>query len=209
MPQPRNTFPCGMCERHVSCTDARVACDDCSVWYHKTCIELCTADYDLLDRSSVQWICHKCDSINCNTFTFRSLSLLSANFYLPLSEINGTESVDSFCATRHSFSPLKTSSPKAQQHGRINGSVDQPFISPERTNPCCHSQQYHSSPHRCKPVENRLRGSNSSSTHIPHKKQNLRILNINCQSIVNKRAKFSAMVNYVKPDVIFGKESLL
>ena len=99
-PQPRNTCPCGMCERHVSWTVAGVACDDCSVWYHKTCIELCTADYDLLDRSSVKWICHKCDSINCNTFAFRSLSLNSTNFYSPLSDINGTGSVDSCCTSQ-------------------------------------------------------------------------------------------------------------
>ena len=43
----------------------------------------------------------------------------------------------------------------------------------------------------------------------PHKKQNLRTLNVNYQGIVNKRAEFSAMVNYVKPDVIFGIESWL
>ena len=41
------------------------------------------------------------------------------------------------------------------------------------------------------------------------KRQNLCILNLNCHSIVNKRAEFTALVDYIKPYVILGTESWL
>lgn len=41
------------------------------------------------------------------------------------------------------------------------------------------------------------------------KKQNLRILIINCQSIRNKRTALSESVDYLKPDIIIGSESWL
>ena len=162
-----------------------MACDDRSVWHHKTCT----------DRSNVQWMCHQCHSVNCNTFTFRSLSLNCTNFYSPLSELNETGGIDSFSTTHHNFSPLKASSPKVQKQDRTNKLQDQPLTSPERTNPSSLGQQDRSSPHRPKPTGGRPRGSNRSSTCIPHQKQNLRLLNVDCQSIVNKRAEFAAMVS--------------
>ena len=37
----------------------------------------------------------------------------------------------------------------------------------------------------------------------------MRILTVNCQSIVNKKSEFSAMLHYIKPDVVCGTESWL
>jgi PHP family Zn ribbon phosphoesterase len=53
-----------------------------SIWHHKSCIELCTQDYELLERSNVQWLCCKCESINVSTFTFRSYELELTNIAL-------------------------------------------------------------------------------------------------------------------------------
>ena len=57
-PGPRVTsiYPCGLCESPVTWNCRGVACDACSVWYHGSCIELCSDDYALLDRSNVQWL---------------------------------------------------------------------------------------------------------------------------------------------------------
>ena len=45
----------------------------------------------------------------------------------------------------------------------------------------------------------------SSKTH----KQSLKVLNINCQSIVNKKAEFQAIIDSHNPDIIVGTESWL
>ena len=45
----------------------------------------------------------------------------------------------------------------------------------------------------------------SSKTH----KQSLKVLNINCQSIVNKKAEFQIIIDNHKPDIVVGTESWL
>ena len=67
-PEPRtkqhNIYPCGLCEHSVTWNCEGICCEDCSVWHHRSCIELCSADYDLLQRPNVQWLCCKCEIIN-------------------------------------------------------------------------------------------------------------------------------------------------
>ena len=100
-----SVYPCGLCEHPVSWNCHAVCCDGCDVWHHKSCIELCSADFELLQRSHVQWMCCKCDSINVDSFTFHSYDL-DPNYYSPIQDQNITlESVGSV------FSPLKASSP--------------------------------------------------------------------------------------------------
>ena len=111
-PGPRNTstYPCGLFDMPVTWQCEGVACDECSVWHHRSCLELCSADYELLHRSNVQWLCCKCDSINVNSFTFRSYET-DSNFYAP---IQGTDiTLDSINSSV--FSPLKSSSPKIEE----------------------------------------------------------------------------------------------
>ena len=87
-PGPRTTsvYPCGLCESPVTWNCRGVACDACSIWYHGSCIEMCSKDYALLNRSCVQWLCHKCDSVNCDSFTFRSFSLNCSNYFTPIAD---------------------------------------------------------------------------------------------------------------------------
>jgi hypothetical protein len=101
-----SVYPYGLCELPVTWNCQRVCCDDCSIWYHKSCMELCTQDYELLDRSNVQWLCCKCESINVSPFTSYELKL--RNIYEPISDLNITlESIPSV------FSTLKSSSPNS------------------------------------------------------------------------------------------------
>ncbi|CAC5376108.1 unnamed protein product [Mytilus coruscus] len=62
-PGPRtkqqSIYQCGLCEHPVTWNCEGVCCDDCNIWHHKSCIELCSTDYDLLQRSNVQWLCCK------------------------------------------------------------------------------------------------------------------------------------------------------
>ena len=106
-PRTANIFPCGLCERPVTWSREGVCCDCCSVWHHRSCIELCSTDYELLQRSNVQWMCCKCDSLNVSSFTYHSYEIENVSYYEPLT--TDLSYTDSFMS---SFSPLKTSSPK-------------------------------------------------------------------------------------------------
>ena len=48
-----------------------------------------------------------------------------------------------------------------------------------------------------------------SYTHIPKTKNPLRIINLNCQSLKNKKAEFLSLIDSTKPDIIIGTESWL
>ena len=76
-PGPETKWPCGICQYPVTWSQEGVACDSCELWHHKSCISLCSDDFQLLERSNVAWKCCKCDSINCDTFTFHSFELQS------------------------------------------------------------------------------------------------------------------------------------
>ena len=47
---------------------------------------------------------------------------------------------------------------------------------------------------------------NSPSTTRKTHKPNLKVLNINCQSIVNKKAEFQAIIDELKPDIVVGTD---
>jgi hypothetical protein len=97
-----------MCERPVTLKTDGVCCDCCDIMHYKSCIELCTADYELPQRSNVQWLCCKCDSINVSSFTYHTYELGNdISYYEPLT--TPASSTESFTSK---VSPLKTSSPK-------------------------------------------------------------------------------------------------
>ena len=54
IPGPRHqpVYPCGFCELAVSWSpnEEAVRCDECSIWYHRSCLEMCTKDYNTCQR---------------------------------------------------------------------------------------------------------------------------------------------------------------
>jgi len=178
-PTRANIFPCGLCDRPVTWSNEGVCCDCCSIWHHRSCIELCTEDYELLQRSNVQWMCCKCDSINVTSFIYHSYEIENVSYYEPLT--TSLSHMDSYIST---FSPLRTSSPKS-----INTST---------------SRQHKLSSSN-KSTETNIQ---DPIFNLPNKR-NLRIMTINCRSIKDKTAEFKTTVEYTKPDIIIGTESWL
>ncbi|KAL8565040.1 hypothetical protein ACOMHN_003416 [Nucella lapillus] len=228
-------FPCGYCEEPVtSYCDDGVACDNCDVWYHTSCISMCSSDYALLQRSNVQWICPKCDSINCDSFTFHSYELSCSNYYNPLSEDNTT--IDSISSHPLVFSPLRASSPRdssprspqTRSYRRNkttskNTSNPQPPHTPPSSD-SSHPQQHPPPPPPPPQIQHATSTSTGHSHHTPAadkprsdssnvyglpKKSNLRILTLNCQRILGKTAELAAALKYLKPDIVCGTESWL
>ena len=83
-PRAANIFPCGLCDRPVTWSREGICCDNCSIWHHCSSIELCSTDYELLQRSNVQWMCCKCDSLNVSSFAYHSYEIENVSYYEPL-----------------------------------------------------------------------------------------------------------------------------
>ena len=82
-------YPCGLCELPVTWGQDGLCCDGCDVWHHRSCIELCSVDSELLAKHShVQWLRCRCDSINIMSFTFHSFELTTSNSFNPLSYLD-------------------------------------------------------------------------------------------------------------------------
>ena len=167
-------FPCCICEHPVTWNCAGVACDDCSIWFHKSCIDMFSKDFDMLNRSNVNWLCCKCDSLKLDSFTFHSYELECSNYYHPIAEM----SIDSVGSA---FSSLKTSSP-GHQNRSANAS---------------------------KTKSSSSTSSRGKSIYYLPAKQNLRILTLNCRSILGKRSELSVLLDYIKPDIVCATESWL
>ena len=116
-------YPCSICERACKWGERAVQCDACDHWYHKDCMLMRSALYDILrENESMIWICGNCGHSN------HSISIISdppntSNTYSSLS----TDDPDlSFPSTRSisdtSFqleqlrSPMACSSPSKHKH---------------------------------------------------------------------------------------------
>ena len=120
-----NVYPCGYCERPVTWSNEGVCCDGCSLWHHRSCMEMYSDDDNLLNRSNVQWHYCKCDNINVSSFTYHSYYIdITNNFYYPLSdnEISLDSSLVVYPPTQQDscFHPLKASTPKVRNTTESN-----------------------------------------------------------------------------------------
>jgi len=190
-PRQASTYPCGYCENHVGYNTRAIACDQCDVWYHKSCMDQCDVWYNKshsgmssemfrnLENSSVSWICPKCDTPNYAGSFFHSYELDTSNSFSILagrdSEVFQVHSPGSF------FEPTSTSSPQSYSSPTSNTS--------RSTHPSASSK--------------------STTSMIPDKLQNLRCLTVNCGGLKSKAPLLLTAVEYVNPDVIIGSESHL
>lgn len=175
--QSKSVYPCGLCENPVTWSTDGVCCDECSLWHHRSCIEMSIADYNLLHRSNVQWLCYKCNSINVDSFTYHSFELKSSNSFSVLSDLNQDCNL--------TLPPFDESASDLPQHTSTPKSH--------------HTTSKHS-------TDNCSEGS--IGLCLPQK-SNLRLMTVNCRSIIDKTAEFATVVQYIKPDIIVGTESWL
>ena len=182
------TFPCGLCDRPVTWSMlGAVCCDNCSMWIHKSCTELNSKEYSQITKPNVTWLCHKCNSLNVDSFTFHSFTL-QESFYSPIEDESIT--LDSFLDSQVSLSPLKTSTPNSKK------AHDQ---TPD------HTQNYTKSIGSPRPTLGSTEHKNESSKN----KHNLRVLSLNLQGTLGKRANLHAELEYTKPDIVCCQETKL
>lgn len=122
-PGPRNdpVYPCGCCERKVNWSHKAICCDSCSLWYHKSCISMCSSDFDNI--GSVSWHCFKCNCPIQDSFTFHYYNLQTSNSFNPL--LSMPSDVDGDC-NRSCVSapsprvPVRHSSPFSTNHRHLS-----------------------------------------------------------------------------------------
>ena len=187
-PSTKSVYPCGICETEVTWQCKGICCDNCNIWFHHSCANLDSLEYLLLGRSNTQWKCPRCDSINVDSFTYNSLEISCYNSFAPLAQDGYRSSLDSISS--EPFTPTHTSSP---QH----------------SNPTNRNRSKHGLPRKQNQQSPKSAVQNDSSIFDLPQKSNLRILNINCQSIQSKRSELHTMLQYIKPDIVFGTESWL
>ena len=76
-------YPCPCCELQVDYGMKALQCDHCSMWYHKTCISMCTRDYRNLENNSISYLCFRCNHPNYMTNSLTQ-EISTENTYDPL-----------------------------------------------------------------------------------------------------------------------------
>ena len=65
-----SVYLCGICELPVDWSDVAVTCDECSIWYRKSSLEMSTSKFENINCSNVFWICMKCCTIHTEPHLF-------------------------------------------------------------------------------------------------------------------------------------------
>ena len=192
-PGQASIFPCGYCQLDVSWDCSGVACDNCEVWFHRSCADISKSGYRKLSEVDVSWRCHRCchtNSLNSHLFSYQ---IDLSNRFSILSEASEPTDVHNTSAQSHisSFSPNVFSTPT----GPIGQSSPLPW-SKKFSSSCSHD-------------------SVNNTTHISgqwnHAKahNSWRSLVVNCNSIAGKRAELANLINYTDPDVLILTETKL
>ena len=83
-PGPRNQsiFPCGYCAAHVDFGMKAICCDNCDIWFHKSCASMTSSVYS--DLNSEDWYCYRCHTLNCDTFHAYEYAIPTSNSFSAL-----------------------------------------------------------------------------------------------------------------------------
>ena len=133
-PGPCSTiYPCGICEHPVTWSDVGLCCDGCNIWYHKSCIDLCTAELDSIGKDNVVWLCCKCETRNHISTLFHAFKIDLHNNYSILNDLNNNSTVSSITSPTAIFQPQTQSSPNTARRTKTTGSRNY-GITPKRNN---------------------------------------------------------------------------
>ena len=190
----KSLCPCGYCQLAVGWTPA-VSCDQCEVWYHKSCLGMTSQSYERLN-STVSWYCPKCESTNVSTTFFQEWFLDTRNSFAVLDK--SVQSIDPvFTPTIHS-TPCETRVKRVVRAPRRQSTSSSEVVSSQSSRSSRSSQSSRSA----SPAS-----PEASMSTIAPKGNNLRTLIANANGIRSKLATLEAACDYLKPDVIIISET--
>jgi hypothetical protein len=118
---PGPPYPCGVCSKQVGWNKPAIACDECSTWFHKGCLQMPNNIFQALSTPNASWICCNCGMPTFTTSLFDSFDISTSNNYDTLA--NNPSALDDSMALLQSEGPgppLLTSSPRQQRGRRKN-----------------------------------------------------------------------------------------
>ena len=115
-PTEKSIYPCPFCELNVEYGMKALQCDECDMWYHKTCVSICTNDYEMLENNSKTYLCCRCDHPNYIS-NISSREIHTENRFEPLTNLANPGNMD--CEAIF-FSPKIHSSPKRRRRQQKN-----------------------------------------------------------------------------------------
>ena len=118
-PNTVDVYPCGYCELKVDWSDNAVCCDNCSIWFHCSCINIGKSEYSRLNHTSVNWDCFRCCMSNSSTTPY-SYNVEVSNSFSALQD-------DVFLVEK---SPTRHSSPHSSS--KLNSNAHPSFAHPFR-----------------------------------------------------------------------------
>lgn len=193
-PKRAPRFPCSVCKKACKINQQAIACDHCDKWTHKSCVNMSTVSYNRLGDSEEQWFCPDCSNINN-----------SGIYNIPTSTVqpSSPESITSSNKPPPDTSLNVSSIPSDVS---CTGTPTTPSNVDDTSNLSLHSQLnsrdgdiiYTSSPKQPR-----------AQSRSANKARNLRLLNINFQSLRKKGKFLEVIINDLNPDVIIGTETWL
>ena len=186
-PGPRHVdiFPCGYCQKPVTWGTPGVCCGNCEVWFHCPCVDISSQEYDRLRNESQSWDCYRCNTLNDSIIyhaynvdvrnSFSALSMLDEDSVFLLTGPTSDPNLQHTSSSQvlHS-SPKHSYSRAGHAEFGFSRSLPSSFRSSKATDATCSVSITHNSSSAC------------NSSAIPSKKQNLRNITLNCNSIPNK-----------------------
>ena len=200
-PKYEDIYPCGFCAKPVDWSTPGICCGNCEIWFHCPCVDIGSLEYDRLGHESQFWDCYRCKSRNDSTI-YHAYNVDVRNSFSALSLL-GEDSVFLPHSPSLLFHQVLHSSPKAQNtpqgHARFDSSKSLPSS--------IMTDSVKSPSQSCENASHTMPSYKSSA--IPSKKQNLRTIVLNCNSIRNKSAELENLVNTTDPDIIIMSETKL
>lgn len=172
-PGPRRPkYPCGICKK--ACKLGTIACDECDQWLHKTCISMSSTEYSRLGNCSDRWTCPNCEKPNNSSIIYATP--LSNEQSYTTENINQSEHL-SLIQSESDFSFPSASSITDESRSSISSDGNSTFNILPQTNGITTS-----SPNPIRPTSTKNQNKMNATT----RKNGLRILNINFQSLRKK-----------------------
>ena len=191
MMQPnKSEYPCGVCYKDVSWNERGIACDECSIWFHASCVHMNTVVYDA-QRTNISWYC-----CNCGLPKFSS-------------DLFGSVPVETIHPSLLDISRTTLSTPSPHSTNSSTHSFNFHGLPPPSSTPihCVNPPSFNSDQNS---TVNSSSESDPSQTEKPLKLDNiLRTMIVNFQGIRGKKTRVWHTIESANPDIIIGTETFL
>ena len=207
-PALKDTYPCGFCEIPVNWSQRGICCDECSLWYHVSCLEYNTEDYERIAHNSFVWMCGKCHTPNHSCGLYHSYMLEISNYYNPLSDLGDNSSL-SLPSVDAVFDPIRHSSPVGSNRANSERLPSTSNLTSRGPRLMSSVSSPHSTQRSTRFISDPGPSHISEPDQLPQKENNWRTLVINANSVAGKKAELAALIEYTCPDSILITETKL